>query len=652
MRFKWLILLVFIHCITPLFVHASTIPAPSEVLSWVDQAAKSNKGLKEKLNSLNDSYEIVFIPGILGSELTIGNYVYGRDAIKADKLVFDPKQRVDARTLNTFPAVIGGRIFNKVDIYGSGLDSLKSGNHGKAAKEFAYDWRADIRVSAKKFNEYAKKTLSGKNVVIIAHSMGGLVAWQWKNIYRKEKRPFNLIAIVLIGTPMQGSCEPARMLVEGYSAPERSNEFEKWATHLVFDNAHPAIFTFPSVFQLLPKYNDDSPCIKMKLPAGVELSQNHHLIDTWLGRTGGDYRLGGTDDQTRKEFFNEIGLDAESYYARVIDAIEAGKLFRSNFDLNHQDDDRVYYLYSDAFDTGQFYHIVSKNGWLDIERVKSIKGGDGRVLYESATNKEKASPINGTALLLHKEHGKLLSDPDFPKFVSRDIDQLIKHSKAMKILAFAIHDPDLKKEIENRGWRILDSSSPTKSLTSDPDFVSARQTVALYNASQLPDKTLASTEKLINCARSIQINLKESPEEGEKIVASLLDSALVLDPDKIGYDDLEQLGIIRHNQKRYAEAISAYNEAIRKLNSSPESLKSGHEKVRLYTTLGDTYERLGAADLAANARNEAAQITTRLVKSDIGPAAGTTVAAGATTGSVGVSLIAIAILIAIIVFGL
>jgi pimeloyl-ACP methyl ester carboxylesterase len=636
MRFKKIVPLLFFLFITHFSVYASTLPSPSDVFLWAEQIAKSNKGLKEKIDALDDSYEIVFIPGILGSELTIGNFVYGKDKIKADKLVFDPKQRVEARTLNTFQAKFCWQTFKKIDIYGSGLDLLKSGCHGKAAKEFAYDWRADIQDSAEKFNKWAEQNIKGKNVVIVAHSMGGLVAWQWKNTYQ-ENRPFNLIGLVLVGVPMEGSCEPAKMLVEGYSAPINSNVFEKLATELVFGKARPAIFTFPSVFQLLPKYNENAPCIKMKSPAGEELPHDHHLIDTWLGRPGGNYRLGKINDSERNEFFSQVGLDEKTYNDRVRKAIETGRRFRSDFDLNHKSKDDIHYLYSNIVDMAQHYTVVpDKKGWLAIDdkRELTIKG-DGRVSKKSAINQDHADYKTRRIFLLHnKEHGELLSDPDFQEYISLEIDQLINNSIIKKILEYALLNPNLKKEIINRGWWPLDSSVQAKLLVLDPELRSASRIIAMYNAEQIPGEIRASAEGLIRYARSIKIDLDKQPENNEIIVASLIDSALLLDPDRVSYNDLYKLGKIRHKQERDVEAIPAYEIAIQKL-LTPEG-SSGFftvavtdtelKKVKLYTALGDAYERLGAKDAAFKARDDAKKITVALAKANlIGISIGTAV---------------------------
>jgi hypothetical protein len=591
-KLRWVILLTMIFYITPLYADDQfSVPSPAEFAVWADQAAKFNEELKQKIDEIDDNLEIVFIPGILGSQLSIGDYVYGKDPINASKLVFDPEQKVSAATLNEFQAVIDLKIIfkTKVDIYGSGLDDLKASSKGREAKVFAYDWRDDIKNTAEKFHEFARQTLNGKRVIIFAHSMGGLVAWQWKNTHRND-RPFTLIAIVLIGSPIQGSCEPARMLVEGYSAPEGNNVFEKIATHLVFDHAHPAIFTFPSVFQLLPRFNKDFPCISLKLHTDLVMPQDHHLVDTWIGRDGGSYKIGGTENSERKKFFEETALDEKTYIERVKKAINAGRRFRADFDLG-QHNDQVYYLYSDEIDMDQTYSVTVSKGWLKIDNESDLKyrkaKGDGRVPYESAINYGQADRLHGPTFMLHEEHGKLLSDRDFPKFVTRDIDSIIMQSKHLELFAFAANIPELRTEMHRRRW-LGDPRLPADSLASDVKIVSARKIVAQYTAEQIPRTEINSLEGLNNYAVSILSNFKGTQIKRDSIVAALLDSSILLSPVAANVDTLDTLGTIRYRQGFNNNAIYAYNEAIKNVKSEIGSHKESEPKAaRLYRSLGD-----------------------------------------------------------------
>lgn len=296
----------------------------------------------EKSKVASESYEIVFIPGMLGSKLTINRngsqFTFGADTLDSKQLLFDdlPSESIKSDTLDNFYAKILG-FDSRKDVYGSGLQGLKDLN-GKEPLVFSYDWRADINDTARKLNDWAQQKLGGKRVVIVAHSMGGLVAWHWKNTYysKKEKKPFTWIAAIFLGTPFSGSCEPARMLIEGYKAPSDSNIFEEVATNYVFKNAHAAIFTFPSIYQLLPEYNEQSPCMVLRKSGGVDIPLDHHNVRTWLD---------SKENSKRKGYYNvdvyakEAGIDENRYSAMVRNAVEKGETFRKLFIQNSSDDD-------------------------------------------------------------------------------------------------------------------------------------------------------------------------------------------------------------------------------------------------------------------------------------------------------------------------
>jgi hypothetical protein len=224
---------------------------PRAVCEWAETIAPSHKGLLQFLLGLKGKYEILFIPGIMGSKIHTEGYVWGEGSADAEKLVITEGIVAEPEVMNEFTVTSWSK-FAKADIYGSGLDELNRVLGGKEVKVFAYDWRQDLRCVAERFDEYANTDLKGKKVVVVAHSMGGLMFWYWKNT-RKAQRPFKLLTLVLLGSPIQGSCEVARMLIGGYSPYEGASRFDKAAYHLLFDKMQAAAFTFPSVFQLLPR---------------------------------------------------------------------------------------------------------------------------------------------------------------------------------------------------------------------------------------------------------------------------------------------------------------------------------------------------------------------------------------------------------------
>jgi pimeloyl-ACP methyl ester carboxylesterase len=568
--------------------NAYIVPPDGEVQNWAKARATRHEALSRKIIEIDNSYEVVFIPGILGSKLKIGDFTYGDDEILGRNLIFDPKQTVEATMLNSFNAHVrvAFRLVHferKVDIYGSGIELLTSAVGGRKVYEFPYDWRNDIDKIADQFQNYAEHNLKGKRVLIVAHSMGGLVAWRWKNKYNEKAKPFKTVALVLLGVPLQGSCEVARMLVEGYGPPEAKSSFEKWSTHLVFDKAHPAIFTFPSVFQLLPRYDKSRACIKIKRGNNY-YPFDHHEADAWLGRE--DYNLVRT-------FLKDTGLDESSYIERVKAAVTAGKQFRLDLDPL-QYNDQVYLLYSDSLPMVETYSIsASDNKWLRLEsnQPNTNKNSDGRVLDKSATHYGYFVPTLGSLWPLENEHGELLSDDKFGAFVDKVATSVITHAKNLELLAFASADPELRREIESQGW-IADPIVP-KSL--EGELSTSLRQIAIYNSSLVAagEQNLASVA--IETGRKMEpVGAKGEVTSQERVAAALYESAKIITGDQIDSRTLNRLGFIRLRQGRADLATDVLLTAATRANSGSDPFLTADIKSKIYINLSVALEKTGA----------------------------------------------------------
>lgn len=118
---------------------------------------------------------------------------------------------------------------------------------GEAANyfEFPYDWRRDNRCSARKLKEFIERELPkwrnrypDAQVILLAHSMGGLVARYYLEVLEGYK---NTKALITFGTPYFGSIDALNYLANGYT------KFSLDFTDLMR--------TFTSVYQLLPIYS-------------------------------------------------------------------------------------------------------------------------------------------------------------------------------------------------------------------------------------------------------------------------------------------------------------------------------------------------------------------------------------------------------------
>jgi Lecithin:cholesterol acyltransferase len=112
--------------------------------------------------------------------------------------------------------------------------------------EFPYDWRRDNRVAARRLKRLVDSRLSewrekkggkGARVILVAHSMGGLVARYYLEVLEGWQ---DCRALVTFGTPYRGSLNALDYLANGYKQ--------------YFLDLTEVMRTFTSLYQLLPIY--------------------------------------------------------------------------------------------------------------------------------------------------------------------------------------------------------------------------------------------------------------------------------------------------------------------------------------------------------------------------------------------------------------
>ena len=128
------------------------------------------------------------------------------------------------------------------ELYECGLDDDEPGNFLR----FPYDWRRDVRASARRLRRVLRKKLDlwrktggtrGSRVILVAHSMGGLVAQYYLEVLEGWA---DCRALITFGTPYRGSVQTIQYLAHGYKLA-------------VFELTE-VMQSFPSVYQLLPRY--------------------------------------------------------------------------------------------------------------------------------------------------------------------------------------------------------------------------------------------------------------------------------------------------------------------------------------------------------------------------------------------------------------
>lgn len=185
---------------------------------------------------------VVLLPGITGSVLekdgdvvwgfgarSLGTALFTRGRSLRDALMLrDDSPEVD----DTGDGVVATGLMPdlhliprvwKIDGYGKVAETIKSGfdvTEGRNYFEFPYDWRRSNVVSARKLARSAHDWLArwretsnpDAELVLIAHSMGGLVARHFLEVMEgwRETR-----ALITFGTPYRGSLNAVDALVNG-----------------------------------------------------------------------------------------------------------------------------------------------------------------------------------------------------------------------------------------------------------------------------------------------------------------------------------------------------------------------------------------------------------------------------------------------------
>jgi len=231
----------------------------------------------------------VLIPGIMGSVLQKdGRDVFGLTAAAGLRALFSGGGSLQQLSLVDDPPDVGdlgdgiraSRLATdahlipglwKIDGYnrvGGYLRQRLGLKPGLSYFEFAYDWRRDNRVAAHELDVSARQWLNARRadcpdarLVIVAHSMGGLVARYYLEVLGGWR---DARALVTFGTPYRGSVNALRCLASGVPAVPGLASLSG------------LVRSFTSVYQLLPIY----PCLDQGDGKLVRLTDVPGLIPT------------------------------------------------------------------------------------------------------------------------------------------------------------------------------------------------------------------------------------------------------------------------------------------------------------------------------------------------------------------------------------
>lgn len=190
---------------------------------------------------------VIFIPGFLGSELWLGNervWPNVRLMFKQPELfLLNEQSRLEPRGLVgevvIIPNLVKQEQYNRLGDY---LIEELGYQRGVDYFEFAYDFRVDVRESAKKLAQAVDEWAVNQPVTIIAHSLGTLVGRYYVEKLGGKRKTERLL---LMGGPHQGTPKAATTLMVGPDILPFG---------FLGERIRSIMAEFPSMYQILPTY--------------------------------------------------------------------------------------------------------------------------------------------------------------------------------------------------------------------------------------------------------------------------------------------------------------------------------------------------------------------------------------------------------------
>lgn len=268
--------------------------SPGSVIEGFVRAGATDPKLAASVTEIQKRPVIVLVPGILGSKLSSPSLgeIWGKGIPDLNKLKL-PADLVDEKAKSDVQATLLEDYFG--DQYGEAFTAIKAAatKLGIGAVACGYDWRRDLRSGAADLEACLTREFgtTRRTLIFVSHSMGGIVTSVWNAKHdAKQYSPQHLVGgVVLLGSPLEGSCEVLRMIREGYRQPTDNglnagkrleylyvkwdnlrdgitNDLTGWATNGVRD----ALLTWPGAFGLTPRSTNTDmkgrSCVKVYVP--------------------------------------------------------------------------------------------------------------------------------------------------------------------------------------------------------------------------------------------------------------------------------------------------------------------------------------------------------------------------------------------------
>ena len=190
---------------------------------------------------------VVFVPGLMGSELWLGNervWPNVKYLFKNPEIYRYPSELpLEARAIVDEVVIVPNLI--KLDQYnrlGDYLVEELGYKRGVDYFEFAYDWRQDVRMSARQLSQLIDALPSSQPVILIGHSLGTMVSRYYVERLGGSKR---VERIILMGGPHAGAVKGLTSLLV---APQ------VLPFGIMGERLRQVCLTFATSYQIIPPY--------------------------------------------------------------------------------------------------------------------------------------------------------------------------------------------------------------------------------------------------------------------------------------------------------------------------------------------------------------------------------------------------------------
>jgi hypothetical protein len=218
--------------------------------------------------------------------------------------------------------------------------------------EFAYDWRQDVRVSARKLANLIESLPANRPIILIGHSLGTMVSRYYIQRLGGKKR---IERVIMMGGPHQGSL---KILTSMLVAPE------VLPFGIMGERLRQIVLSFETSYQIIPPY---------PLTINQAGSQINFLEDeTWLDESLLPLLRKGRE--FRKEIGNRVGIPSISIFGYGLKTTSAinferdskGKISRLDYKASPNGDSTIL-EHSAVCDGSEIHPVQQYHGSLFVD---------------------------------------------------------------------------------------------------------------------------------------------------------------------------------------------------------------------------------------------------------------------------------------------